>query len=106
MVTDANTRDTTRLTSSRWRGSRGFVAISSATILLFALGAVVAPSSISHSAIIGMVPFAAVLAIAGLGQLLVVQQGGIDLSVAGGISLAVVIATHEPDGDSSKLGMA
>lgn len=105
-MTDARTRETTRLKSSRFRISRGFLAIAIATILLFALGAVVAPSSISHSALIGMVPFAAVLAIVGLGQLLVVQQGGIDLSVAGGISLAVVIVTHEPDGDSSRLGPA
>jgi ribose transport system permease protein len=106
MATDATTRETTRLNSSRWRVSRGFVAIATATVALFGLGAVAAPSSVSHSAIIGMVPFAAVLAIAGLGQLLVVQQGGIDLSVAGGISLAVVISTHEPDGDSAKLGAA
>jgi ribose transport system permease protein len=50
-----------------------------------------------------MLPVAAVLAIAGLGQMLVVQQGGIDLSVAGGISLALVIVTHIPDGDNAKL---
>jgi ribose transport system permease protein len=106
MATDATTHDATRLNSARFRLSRGFVAIATATILLFGLGAVIAPSSVSHSAIIGMVPFAAVLAIVGLGQLLVVQQGGIDLSVAGGVSLAVVIVTHEPDGDSSRLGAA
>lgn len=106
MVTDATTRETTRRKISRFRVSHGFLAIAIATILVFTLGAVVAPSSVSHSAIIGMVPFAAVLAIAGLGQLLVVQQGGIDLSVAGGISLAVVIVTHEPDGDSARLGPA
>jgi ribose transport system permease protein len=100
------TCETTRLTSSRLRVSRGFLAIAIATILVFVLGAVVAPSSISHSAIIGMVPFAAVLAIAGLGQMLVVQQGGIDLSVAGGVSLAVVIVTHEPDGDNARLAAA
>ena len=106
MVTDATTRETIRLESSRFRLSRGFLAIAIATILVFVLGAVIAPSSVSHSAIVGMVPFAAVLAIAGLGQLLVVQQGGIDLSVAGGISLAVVIVTHEPNGDSARLGAA
>jgi ribose transport system permease protein len=105
MVTDAMTRDI-RPASSPFRISRGFLAIAVATILLFALGAIVAPSSVSHSAIIGMVPFAAVLAIAGLGQLLVVQQGGIDLSVAGGISLAVVVVTHQPEGDNSRLGAA
>lgn len=106
MVTEATTRDTLRRDGSRLRAPRGFVAIATATVLLFTLGAVIAPSSVSHSAIIGMVPFAAVLAIAGLGQLLVVQQGGIDLSVAGGVSLAVVVVTHEPDGDSSRLAAA
>src|SRR5215831_5032505 len=99
-------QDTPRPNKPRPRLSRGFAAIALATILVFVLGAIVAPSSVSHSAIIGMTPFAAVLAIAGLGQLLVVQQGGIDLSVAGGISLAVVVVTHEPDGDSSRLGAA
>jgi len=99
-------RETVRPDGPRFRVSRGFLAIAFATILVFTLGAVAAPSSISHSAIIGMVPFAAVLAIAGLGQMLVVQHGGIDLSVAGGVSLAVVIVTHEPDGDSARLGAA
>jgi len=110
MVIDATTPHTTtaatRRSGSRLRLARGSVAIATATIALFGLGAAVAPSSVSHSAIIGMVPFAAVLAIAGLGQLLVVQQGGIDVSVAGGISLAVVIVTHEPDGDSARLAPA
>jgi ribose transport system permease protein len=106
MVTDAAPHQAARGNSARLGVPRGFVAIAVATIGVFALGAIVAPSSVSHSALIGMVPFAAVLAIAGLGQLLVVQHGGIDLSVAGGISLAVVIVTHEPDGDSSRLGGA
>lgn len=105
MVTDATTRDTAGRRPG-FAASRGTVAIAAATVLVFALGAVVAPSSVSRSAIIGMVPFASVLAIAGLGQMLVVQQGGIDLSVAGGISLAAVIVTHEPDGDSGRLGAA
>ena len=105
-MTNATMRETDRLTTSRWRIAPGFVAIAIATIALFVVGGVLAPSSISHSAIVGMLPFAAVLAIAGLGQMLVVQQGGIDLSVAGGISLAVVISTHEPAGDDSKLGPA
>ena len=105
-MSDATTRQTTRWSSPRFRVPRSFGAISVATVLVFALGAAVAPSSVSHSAIIGMVPFAAVLAIAGLGQLLVVQQGGIDLSVAGGISLAVVVVTHQPDGDDARLGAA
>src|SRR5256885_15375458 len=50
-----------------------------------------------------MLPFASALAIAGLGQTLVVMQGGIDLSVAGGLSLYVVIVTKYPAGDNSRL---
>ena len=83
--------------------SRGMVTISVAVVLLFVASAVFAPTSISRGALIGMLPFAAVLAIAAIGQTLVVQQGGFDLSVPGAISLAVVITTHEPNGDDSKL---
>jgi ribose transport system permease protein len=50
-----------------------------------------------------MLPFAAALAIASLGQTLVVMQGGIDLSVAGGFSLYVVIVTKYPAGDNTRL---
>jgi ribose transport system permease protein len=53
-----------------------------------------------------MLPFAAALAIASLGQTLVVMQGGIDLSVAGGFSLYVVIVTKYPAGDNTRLWAA
>ncbi len=91
------------LGSSRFSVSKGLVTIGSATILLFIVSALLDPASVSSTSFSGMLPVAAVLAIAGLGQMLVVQQGGIDLSVAGGISLALVIVTHIPDGDSSRL---
>jgi ribose transport system permease protein len=83
--------------------SRGLGTITVALASLIGASAAFAPSSISKSALLGMLPFAAVLAIAGLGQTLVVQQGGIDLSVPGGISLTVVICTHQPQGQNSKL---
>jgi ribose transport system permease protein len=50
-----------------------------------------------------MLPFAAALAIASVGQTLVVMQGGIDLSVAGGLSLYVVIVTKYPAGVNDRL---
>jgi ribose transport system permease protein len=53
-----------------------------------------------------MLPFASALAIASLGQTLVVMQGGIDLSVAGGVSLYVVIVTKYPAGDNTRLWTA
>lgn len=97
--------DTSRgeLRSARFSVSPGLVTIGTATVLLFVVSALLDGASVSSTSLSGMLPLAAVLAIAGLGQMLVVQQGGIDLSVAGGISLAVVTVTHVPDGDNSKL---
>ena len=46
----------------------------------FVFGGVVAPQSLDSAALSGMFPFAAVLAIVALGQTLVIQQGGLDLS--------------------------
>jgi ribose transport system permease protein len=76
------------------------------TVGLYVLSALFAPTSITAGPQLSMLAFASVLAIVGLGQMLVVQQGGIDLSVPGAVSLAVVIASHQPNGDNSKLLMA
>jgi len=83
--------------------ARGFVTVALSTLALLVACLVFAPSSVSPGALAGSLPFAAIIAIVGLGQLLVVQQGGFDLSVAGGVSLAVVIAAHYPDGDNARL---
>jgi ribose transport system permease protein len=94
---------------SRWRGpalagpATGIVV---ATVALFVLSALVEPQSLSESSLLGMLPFAAILAIVAVGQTLVVQQGGIDVSVPGMISLTVVMVTARPDGDSGKLAAA
>src|SRR5271169_6122352 len=83
--------------------AHGFVTVLISTIALIGACLAFAPSSLSPGALAGSLPFAAVIAIVGLGQLLVVQQGGFDLSVAGGVSLAVVISTHVPDGNNALL---
>jgi ribose transport system permease protein len=83
--------------------AHGFVTVLISTIVLIGACLVFAPSSVSFGALAGSLPFAAVIAIVGLAQLLVVQQGGFDLSVAGGVSLAVVISTHVPDGNNAIL---
>jgi len=70
---------------------------------LFAVSALFASSSLTRGTLLTMLPFAAALAIASLGQTLVVMQGGIDLSVAGGLSLYVVIVTKYPAGDNARL---
>ncbi|MGV8949956.1 MAG: ABC transporter permease [Cypionkella sp.] len=88
---------------SSLRPARGFVTVVASMLVLIVLCLMFAPSAISSGALAGSLPFAAVLAIVGLGQMMVVQQGGFDLSVAGGVSLSVVIATHFPAGDDAQL---
>ena len=83
--------------------SRGLLTVIAATGLLFAFSEAVASSSLAHGTLLTMLPFASALAIAGLGQTLVVMQGGIDLSIAGGLSLYVVIVTKYPAGVNSRL---
>src|SRR5881275_3066735 len=83
--------------------SRGLATVLVATAALFVTSLLVASSSVSRGVLLTMLPFAAALAIAGLGQTLVVMQGGIDLSVAGGLSLYVVIVTKYPAGDNGRL---
>jgi ribose transport system permease protein len=90
---------------ARWspRASRGLVTVVVATVALLLACVLFAPSSVSSGALQGMLPFAAVLAIVALGQTLVVMQGGIDLSIAGSISLVIVIITHEAYGNDAKV---
>lgn len=83
--------------------TREFVTVMVSTLLLIVMCLVFAPSSVSYGALSGSLPFAATLAIVGMGQMLVVQQGGFDLSVPGGVSLAVVISSHYPAGNDALL---
>jgi len=83
--------------------SRGLTTVLVATGALFLVSYLFGPSSLNRGVVLTMLPFASALAIAALGQTLVVMQGGIDLSVAGGLSLYVVIVTKYPAGDSSRL---
>lgn len=79
--------------------TREFLTAVLSTAALIVACRLFAPSSISYGAFSGSLPFAAILAIVGLGQMLVVQQGGFDLSVAGGVSLAVVIFNSRDGGE-------
>jgi ribose transport system permease protein len=91
------------LSGTRIPISKGLLTMIAAVVVLLVLGAIVAPSSVSPGAVGGMLPFASVLAIVGLGQMIVIQQGGIDLSVPGAVSLAVVISTHMPNENDALL---
>src|SRR5882724_10519522 len=61
------------------------------------------PSTMTGSALLSMLPFAAILAIAAVGQCLAIQQGGLDLSVPGAMSLAAAVVTGHAAGNPSAL---
>jgi ribose transport system permease protein len=88
------------------RSAGAAAGIVAATALLFLVSWFVEPQSLSRSSLLGMLPFAAILAIVAVGQTLVVQQGGIDLSVPGMISLTVVLMTSVPKGHDGRLPLA
>ncbi len=83
-----------------------FLPIWPATLVLLLLSPLLAPGSVSGGAIVGMLPFVAILAIASIGQTLVVQQRGLDLSIPGVISLTTILITKIPKGDDAQLPLA
>lgn len=71
-----------------------------ATVVLVIIGSILAPSTINSAAILSTLPYFAILAMPAIGQHLVIQQRGLDLSVAGIMSFTAVIVTKLPDGST------
>jgi ribose transport system permease protein len=70
-----------------------FALIWFGTIALFAISAIVAPGTIRTSSISLMLPFAGILAIVSAGQTIVIQQRGLDMSLAGMMTIAGLMLT-------------
>lgn len=64
-----------------------------ATAALFAVCVLVQPQSVGSVSLNAMLPFAGILAIAAVGQTLVVMQGGIDFSVPGMMTVAGLVVS-------------
>ena len=77
-----------------------------ALVALIVVTAIVAPHALRHSAILTMLPVAAILAVASLGQSLTIQQGGIDFTVPGVITMAAVLVTGESNSQDAHLAKA
>ena len=92
--------DPLRIQLAGWPASRALAAV----VVLFAVSAVLSPASVGSTALLAMLPFAALTAVVSLGQTLVVQQAGLDLSVAGGIALGALIVARY--GGADALGLA
>ena len=88
----------------RSEGARIWIAF----LALVVVCQIVAPGTLTSTALLSMLPVTAILAVSAVGQSLTIQQGGIDFAVPGAMSLAAVVATGIPNGDDSKvlLGIA
>jgi ribose transport system permease protein len=74
--------------------SNEFMWIWLGTAILFVVSAYLAPGTVKLSSIAAMLPFAAMLAIAAVGQTVVIQQRGLDMSLPGMMTVGgVVFAT-------------
>jgi ribose transport system permease protein len=92
--------------SRRRRGVTGWLPRSSvwyATIMLFLVSAVIEPGSVDSVSINAMLPFAGILAIAAVGQTLVIMQRGIDLSVPGMMTLSGLAVSEYAAGHGDEL---
>jgi ribose transport system permease protein len=94
------------LLSSLLIGS-GFVPVWIATGVLVVVALIIAPETLSSDSLSsGVLPFTAFLAVAALGQMLVIMTGGIDLSIPGVIVLVANVVVGVGAGQSDKLALA
>lgn len=93
----------TKASRSRFRVKSAYFAIWPATLALFAISPFVARGSISLGALRSTLPFAAILAIVAIGQTLVIQQRGLDLSIPGIVSISAILVTKIPHGTDGGL---
>lgn len=83
-------------TIASWPGTRALISV----VGLFLVSWLIASGSVTGQSVVAMLPFAALIAVVAIGQTLVVMQGGLDLSVAGAISLSALIAAKFGNADS------
>jgi ribose transport system permease protein len=85
----------------------GFVPVWIATGVLLAVAAIIAPETLSGDSLSSAVlPFGAFLAVAALGEMLVIMTGGIDLSIPGVIVLVANVLVGVSGSADDKLALA
>lgn len=77
-----------------------------AVVLLVVVASIWAPATLGPVALSAIAPFGALLAIAALGQMLVIMTAGIDLSTPGTMTLAALVMVGVGEGSNSRLGLA
>lgn len=85
----------------------GFVPVWIATGVLLVIALIMSPETLSGDSLSsGVLPFTAFLAVAALGQMLVIMTGGIDLSTPGVIVLAANLVVGVGAGDDDRIAVA
>jgi ribose transport system permease protein len=85
----------------------GFLPVWAATAALLAIAAFIAPETLSSDSLrSGVLPFMTFLAVAALGQMLVIMTGGIDLSIPGVIVLVANVVVGVSHGDDNRILIA
>ncbi len=85
----------------------GFVPVWLAAAALLVISAVIAPETLSSSSFASLIlPFTAFLAVTGLGEMLVIMTGGIDLSIPGVIVLVANVLVGVGSGDNGSIAPA
>lgn len=77
-----------------------------AIVLLVVVAAVWAPATLTSAAMGAIAPYGTFLAVAALGQMLVIMTGGIDLSVPGTFTLAGLLVVGVGQGADDRIGVA
>jgi ribose transport system permease protein len=98
---ERSSRRDTALEIARRLSNGGMIWVALVVLLLLCL--VLQPATLHGSSLLTMLPFAAILAIASIGQGLTIQQGGLDFSVVGSVTLAAVLVTGQADGNPGKI---
>ena len=102
MTTDA----TRRPFLTRFVVASRYLPVYIALILLVVVASIWVPETLSRVALSAIAPFAALLAITALGQMLVIMTGGIDLSTPGTLTLAAMIMVGVGEQSDSRIWLA
>ncbi|MYW96098.1 ABC transporter permease [Amycolatopsis rubida] len=86
--------------------SLDFLMVWVALAALAIVSGIFVPGTLAPSGLLAMLPFAAVLVIASIGQCLTIQSGGMDLSVPGSMTLAAAVVTGHADRQDGRIGSA
>ena len=74
--------------------------------MLVIVAAIWVPETLSGVALSAIAPYAALLAITALGQMLVIMTGGIDLSTPGTVTIAAMIIVGVGEQSDGRIGLA